>query len=222
MSEHSADPSNSTPPAAWAARLNREDLAAEPPPADPLALFSDWFSQARAADLVDATAATLATADADARPSARTVLVKTHDADGFYFYTNYDSRKGHELAQNPRAALLFWWDTLERQVRIEGPVQRLTAAASDAYFERRPRDSQIGAHASRQSRPIAGRAELERAVEALESRFADQPVPRPAQWGGYCLTPERMEFWQGRLGRLHDRLAYRRSPTGWQVERLAP
>lgn len=203
-------------------RLNRTDLEEANAPDDPLALFERWFGEARDADLVDASAMTLATADAGGRPSARTVLLKGFGADGFRFYGNYDSRKARELETNPYAALAFWWDRLERQVRVEGPVRRLPPAASDEYFATRPRGSQLGAHASPQSRPIGGRKELEDALHRLSERFGDGPVPRPPNWGGYAVVPEVIEFWQGRENRLHDRLRYTRAADGWKRERLAP
>lgn len=206
----------------WGARLNRTDLDEANAPDDPLTLFERWFEEARGADLVDASAMTLATADADGRPSARTVLLKGFGIDGFCFYSNYDSRKAHELEANPRAALSFWWDRLERQVRVEGPVKRLPAAVSDEYFGTRPRGSQLGAHVSPQSRVIGGRAELEEALQRLSERFADAPVPRPPNWGGYAVVPEVVEFWQGRENRLHDRLRYTRAGDEWRRERLAP
>lgn len=212
--------STSTP--AWTARLNRTDLEEANAPDDPLDLFGRWFEEALAADLVDASAMTLATADADGRPSARTVLLKGFGADGFCFYTNYDSRKAHELDANPRAALAFWWDRLERQVRIEGAVKRLPPEIADEYFATRPRGSQLGAHVSPQSRPIGGRKELEDALRDLAERFGDDPVPRPPDWGGYAVAPETIEFWQGRENRLHDRLRYTRDGDGWKRERLAP
>lgn len=206
----------------WTARLNRTDLEEANAPDDPLALFERWFAEAREADLVDASAMTLATADAEGRPSARIVLLKGYGADGFRFYTNYESRKGRELESNPFAALAFWWDRLERQVRVRGPVRRLPATVSAEYFGTRPRGSQIGAHASPQSRPIEGRARLEDTVAELTERFGDGPVPRPAHWGGYAVVPEEIEFWQGRENRLHDRLRYTRADGGWRRERLAP
>ena len=213
---------DATNPASWEAELNLEDLSGDNITTDPLALFGEWYQQALAADLVDATAATLATADINARPSARTVLVKSFDDNGFYFYTNYSSRKGQELAANPHAALLFWWDKLERQVRIEGPIRQVSDAVSDAYYARRHRGSQIGAHASPQSRTIASRSALEQRVADAEAKFGDAPIPRPDDWGGYCLAPEHIEFWQGRSNRLHDRLRYVQTKDGWRVERLAP
>lgn len=206
----------------WTTRLNRTDLEEANAPDDPLALFERWFEEARGADLVDATATTLATADAGGRPSARTVLLKGFGADGFRFYCNYDSRKARDLDTNPYAALAFWWDRLERQVRVEGPVRRLPPEVSDEYFGTRPRGSQLGAHASPQSRVIGGRAELEDSLERLSERFADEPVPRPPNWGGYAVVPEVIEFWQGRENRLHDRLRYTRDGDGWKRERLAP
>lgn len=207
---------------AWKARLNRSDLEEVNAPDEPLSLFERWFEEARGADLVDASAMMLATVDAVGRPAARTVLLKGFDADGFRFYTNYDSRKARELEAHPRAALAFWWDRLERQVRIEGPVKRLPPEISDEYFASRPRGSQLGAHASPQSRVIGGRAELEDALARLSERYGDDPVPRPANWGGYAVVPETIEFWQGRENRLHDRLRYTRDGDGWKRERLAP
>lgn len=206
----------------WEARLDHDDLAGPDTPDDPLALFTRWFDAARNAGLIEPTAMTLATADSSGRPSARTVLLKGFDEDGFRFYTNRESRKAHELTANPHAALVFWWDRLERQIRIEGKVAELPASVSDAYFATRPHGSQIGAHASPQSRVINSRTELEAAVEQAAQRFAGDVVPRPDHWGGYCLTPTAIEFWQGRENRLHDRLRYIRQTGGWTCERLAP
>ncbi len=192
--------------------------------ADPMRQFERWLSEAMRAELPEPTAMALATADAAGHPSARIVLLKGAGADGFVFYTNYDSRKGGELASRPEAALLFHWVELERQVRIEGRVGKVSAAESDAYFESRPVPSRIGASVSPQSRVIPDRAWLEREFAAAELRVGTQgtAVPRPAHWGGYRLVPMVMEFWQGRSSRLHDRIRYRHDGAQWRVERLAP
>jgi pyridoxamine 5'-phosphate oxidase len=198
--------------------LHERDLAA-----DPFTQFHTWFGQAVAAGLPQPNAMTLATTSAGGRPAARMVLLKGLDAQGFVFYTNYESRKATDLAANPWAALVFFWVELHRQVRIEGSVSRVTADESDAYFASRPVGSQIGAAASPQSQVIAGRAPLEARVSELEAAYAGQAVPRPAHWGGYRVVPTALEFWQGRTNRLHDRLRYRRDAAGgWLIERLAP
>jgi pyridoxamine 5'-phosphate oxidase len=190
---------------------------------DPIALFREAQARAAAAaPAVDATAAALATADADGRPSVRVVLVKSADADGFVFFTNRDSRKGRELAVNPRAALCFHWPAIGEQVRVEGPVTVIDDAASDLYFASRPRESQLGAWASRQSAPVADRDALLAAVREAEARFAGGPVPRPPHWGGYRLAPERLELWVSEPGRLHRRTLYRREGGGWTVSLLQP
>ena len=190
---------------------------------DPIEQFTTWFDEALQSQLVDVNAMTLATASASGEPSARTVLLKGADNTGFVFYTNYDSAKGRDLAENPRACLLFFWAELERQVRISGSVTRTSADESDAYFHTRPVESQIGAASSPQSRPIASRAQLEQRYAELAAKYQDSIVPRPSNWGGYRLIPDAMEFWQGRKSRLHDRLLYTRQADGsWTRSRLAP
>ena len=189
---------------------------------DPIAEFRELLEKARSSEAGDATACCLATADASGRPAARMVLLKGVDERGFDFFTNYGSRKADELAANPRAALCFYWSSLGRQARIEGPVARLTAAESDAYFATRPHGSRIAAWASKQSRPLASRAELVARAARLEARFLGREVPRPDFWGGYRLTPERIEIWHNRLHRLHDRFVYRPAVDGWQRQRLYP
>jgi pyridoxamine 5'-phosphate oxidase len=188
--------------------------------ADPFEQFARWFEQARATE-ADPTAMTLATATADGRPSARMVLLKGFDARGFVFYTNYDSRKAEELEGTHRAALLFYWPGLERQVRIEGAVARVSDAESDAYFASRPLESRWSAHASPQSRAIDSRESLEAAVARVRAQYGES-VPRPAGWGGFRVSGEAFEFWQGRENRLHDRLAYTRAADAWRRQRLAP
>lgn len=188
---------------------------------DPIDQFSRWWDEALRAEVVEPNAMTLASADADGKPAARTVLLKGFDARGFVFYTNYESRKGRELAANPRASLLFFWRELERQVRIDGTVERVDAEESDAYFASRPLASRIGAWASPQSQPISGKAWLMARAAEMGLRHGLNP-PRPAHWGGFRVTPAEIEFWQGRPSRLHDRLLYRRDSEQWQRSRLAP
>ncbi|HEY6538068.1 MAG TPA: pyridoxamine 5'-phosphate oxidase [Candidatus Dormibacteraeota bacterium] len=188
---------------------------------EPLRQFEQWFEAASAA-MPLAEAAALATANRQAEPSLRMVLVKGWDSGGFVFYSNHESRKGQELETNPAAALLFYWPVLGRQVRLEGRVERLAPIDSDRYFATRPRASQIGAAVSAQSRPIAGRAELDRGVAEFEAKLGEGPVPRPAWWGGYRLQPTSYEFWQQQEGRLHDRVRYRADAQGWRMERLQP
>ncbi len=190
--------------------------------ADPLAVFESWFTEAHALDPRFADAMTLATASPDGRPSARTVLYKGLNEGRVCFVSNYGSSKGHELAQNPLAALVFFWPSLNRQVRFEGRAERATEAWSDRYFAARARASQIGAWASAQSQAITSRAVLEARLAEAEARFEGQAVPRPTFWGGYVLVPERIEFWLGQDARLHDRFSYAPSASGWAVTRLSP
>jgi pyridoxamine 5'-phosphate oxidase len=190
---------------------------------DPIALFARWFAEAVDAGLDEPNAMVLATADASGRPSARVVLLKDFDARGFTFFTNYQSRKGRDLAENPSAALAFHWAPLERQVRIEGRVELVDAMESDAYFQTRPELARIGAWASSQSRPLADRRVLEDQIEVVRERFAGGEIPRPPHWGGYRVVPSAIEFWQGRASRLHDRFTFTRSEREpWTWSRLYP
>ena len=198
------------------AALSEHDVAA-----DPFAQFARWFDEAVAAALPEPNAMTLATVDAAGRPDARIVLLKAVDHRGFVFHTNYDSRKGRELAANPRVALLFFWAELERQVRVEGKAERASPEESDAYFRQRPRASQLSAWASPQSAPVADRAWLESALVATAARF-EGDIPRPPNWGGMRVAPDRFEFWQGRASRLHDRLVWSRAADRWTIGRIAP
>jgi pyridoxamine 5'-phosphate oxidase len=189
---------------------------------DPLRQFHEWFEEARRAGVAAPEAMTLATATPDGAPSARMVLLKGADEEGFVFYTGYGSRKGGELADNPRASLVFYWQPLGKQVRVEGPVERVSEAESATYFARRPRGSQLAAWASAQSRPLEDREALERRYEELEREHEGKEVPLPPHWGGFRLRPERIEFWEHRDNRLHDRLRYTRAREGWRTERLSP
>ncbi|PNW48612.1 UNVERIFIED_CONTAM: pyridoxamine 5'-phosphate oxidase [Euhalothece sp. KZN 001] len=201
-------------------RAGLNETEADP---NPFRQFQVWFEQALSAELPEPNAMTLATATPDGKPSARIVLLKGFDEKGFVFYTNYNSRKGEQLANNSYAALVFWWAELERQVRLEGQVEKVSTEESTAYFESRPFGSRLGAWASPQSQVIASRTVLEEKLVALEQQYESETVPKPAHWGGYCLKPTEFEFWQGRPNRLHDRLRYRQQEDeGWIRERLAP
>jgi pyridoxamine 5'-phosphate oxidase len=190
--------------------------------ADPLRQFMRWFSDAESAGEPEAPAMVLATVDAEGRPSARVVLLRGIDGRGFIFYTNMRSRKAREMQANPQVALTFHWQKLERQVRVEGAVEIAPSDVADAYFKTRPRGSQLGAWASPQSEVLESRAELEARIAEIEARFGDGPIPRPPFWGGYRVVPSRVEFWQGRVSRLHDRFRYARAGESWSIVRLAP
>ena len=190
--------------------------------ADPIRQFERWFADAAAAQVPEPNAMTLSTATRDGVPSARIVLLKGVDANGFAFYTDYRSRKGAELAENPLAALTFLWKEIERQVRITGSVSRVSTQESDAYFRTRPPGSRLGAWASHQSAVLASREELEARMQDVIGRFPDGDVPLPPHWGGFRVAPDEIEFWQGRTSRLHDRLLYRREESGWDISRLSP
>jgi pyridoxamine 5'-phosphate oxidase len=189
---------------------------------DPIKQFDMWFKEALGSGINDPSAMALATATSDGKPSVRMVLLKGYDQQGFVFYTNYDSRKGKELKKNPCASLVFFWPELQRQVRIEGVAKKLPAINSDKYFQSRPRGSQLGAAASPQSQVITGRKELEDNYHGLEIQYENKIIPRPPNWGGYVLKPSSIEFWQGRLNRLHDRLLFEKVNKAWMIVRLAP
>jgi len=209
------------------AHLRREyrnrGLTEKEAPANPLSLFEKWFKEALKAQVLDANAMALTTVSPQGRPSARMVLLKGYDPKGFVFFTNYQSHKGRDLQRKPAAGLLFFWPQLGRQVRIDGPVEKVPDWESDEYFQTRPRGSQLSAWASDQSKVILHREALEKRMRELEKRYEKGLIPRPPHWGGYRLSPETIEFWKGRLNRLHDRMVYhRKAGGGWKRERLAP
>jgi pyridoxamine 5'-phosphate oxidase len=189
--------------------------------ANPMEQFTNWWNEVLKSDIEEPNAMTLATSTQDGKPRARIVLMKDYNENGFVFFTNYESSKGTQLASNPFCSLLFYWKELERQVRIEGKVQKLDTADSDEYFNSRPVESKIGAWASPQSQVIENRDIIENNVARFSQKFKDE-IPRPPHWGGYCVLPEQIEFWQGRPGRLHDRILYTRVENNWKIERLAP
>jgi pyridoxamine 5'-phosphate oxidase len=197
--------------------LTRKDLLT-----DPIEQFKRWFEHAEQAELLDETAMVLTTVSAENKPSARVVLLKQFDEKGFVFFTNYESEKGQDMAQNPNVTLLFPWTSLERQVEISGTVEKIPTQASADYFHSRPRDSQLGAWVSHQSQVIENRQVLEQRLEHYTEVFADQEIPLPEYWGGYRVVPERIEFWQGRINRLHDRFEYLKKQNGWKINRLSP
>lgn len=205
-------------------RLNytRQELIETDVDPNPIKQFQTWFDQAMAADIIEPNAMTIATATKEGMPSARIVLLKGLDERGFVFYTNYESRKGQELLDNPHASLVFWWGVLERQVRIEGWVEKISDEETIAYYRSRPVGSQLGAWASDQSRVIPNREVLEQRLDDLTQHYQNQDIPRPPHWGGFRVVPQAIEFWQGRPSRLHDRLRYRLVDGSWKIERLAP
>jgi len=209
-------------PADFRREYARAGMSEEDCQADPIAQFAIWFDQALSAEVSDPNAMTLATADASGNPAARIVLFKNFDERGFVFYTNYESPKGQELLGNPAAALVFYWPELERQVRVVGKVERTSREESEAYFRSRPRGSQLGAHVSKQGQVIADRSELEESFKKLTQKFEGKEIPLPDYWGGFRVIPKSVEFWQGRISRLHDRIRYRREADRWIRERLFP
>ncbi|MBU3744285.1 MAG: pyridoxamine 5'-phosphate oxidase [Sediminibacterium sp.] len=191
--------------------------------ANPIDQFTIWWKEAVSSDIDEVNAMTLATVGADGAPSARIVLLKGYDANGFIFFTNYESKKGQDVEKHPVAALVFFWKELERQVRISGSVEKVSAEESDAYFQSRPEGSRLGAWASPQSKVISSRKVIEAQLESLQETYQQQPIPRPPHWGGYRVVPHTIEFWQGRSSRLHDRIQYKKDALGnWIISRLAP
>jgi pyridoxamine 5'-phosphate oxidase len=202
---------------------SRQTLSENDVAADPITQFEAWWNEAIASEIDEVNAMTLATADPQGHPSARIVLLKEFNEKGFVFFTNYNSHKGAQLEENPFASLVFFWKELERQVRIEGSVAKIDPAESDAYFNSRPRESKIGAWASAQSNVVASREEIENSVLEIEKKYPGENIPRPPHWGGYIVNPQVIEFWQGRPGRLHDRIRYSRGEErNWTIERLSP
>ena len=189
---------------------------------DPFAQFTQWWDEAVASEIIEVNAMTLSTVTAEGRPSARIVLLKGFDTNGFVFFTNYESNKGQQLTANPFASLVFFWKELERQVRIEGTVVKVSDQESDDYFHSRPQGSQLGAIASPQSRIIEGRSIIEKNLESLQEKYQGSVIPRPSHWGGYRVVPDTIEFWQGRSSRLHDRIKYIKEVSAWKIVRLAP
>ncbi|TVR30144.1 MAG: pyridoxamine 5'-phosphate oxidase [Balneolaceae bacterium] len=203
-------------------KYTRSGLVDENLPENPMKLFNQWFKEALHSEVIEPNAMALATVSGAGSPNVRMVLLKGIDDNSINFYTNYNSRKGQDLAANPFCSCTFWWAELERQVRLSGTVEKLPESVSENYFQSRPRESQIGAWASDQSKPVADREELERKFSEIESRFKDQEIPKPIGWGGFKITVQEMEFWQGRPGRLHDRIYYIHSSGKWNRQRLAP
>lgn len=198
------------------------ELTKDIAPENPMVLFGAWLSYAHDKDVFEPLAMNLCTVDASGQPSSRIVLLRSLEEDGFMFFTNYESRKGKAIAENPKASLTFFWETLMRQVRIEGTLQKATREESEAYWDTRPRGSQIGAWASAQSEVIESRKDLEEATAKVEAKYEGKPVPCPPFWGGYKMIPHQIEFWQGRENRLHDRIRYHQENNEWKIERLAP